>query len=229
VSISIRAEDGTEVDVDEVGRVWIKTPACTLGYWENPEATAEVLEDGWLDSGDLVRRDDDGYLWFFGRKKQIIVHDGSNISPLEVEGALLEHPDVGMAGVVGIHDLMHGENVRAYVTVKDEHPTPTSQELIDFARARVGYKAPEEVVVLDEIPLNPTGKIDRPRSCASPRTTSTRTPRVRHPDRPHAAARRSNLRCASLAAIPRKRGHRFSGVDGPGEREAGMRASPDAR
>ena len=162
VSISIRAEDGTEVDVDEVGRVWIKTPACTLGYWENPEATAEVLKDGWLDSGDLVRRDDDGYLWFFGRKKQIIVHDGSNISPLEVEGALLEHPDVGMAGVVGVHDLVHGETVRAYVTVEDGHPMPTSQELIDFARTRVGYKAPEEVVVLDEIPLNPTGKIDRP-------------------------------------------------------------------
>ena len=162
VSISIRTEDGTEAEVDEVGRVWINTPGCTLGYWENPDATAEVLQDGWLDSGDLVRRDGDGYLWFFGRKKQIIVHDGSNISPLEVEGALLEHPGVAMAGVVGIHDLVHGENVRAYVTVEDGHPTPTSQELIDFARTRVGYKSPEEVVVLDELPLNATGKIDRP-------------------------------------------------------------------
>ena len=86
------------------------------GYWEAPEATAEVVIDGWLDSGDLARADEDGYLWFFGRKKQVIVHDGSNISPFEVEGALVEHPAVALAGVVGVHDTVHGENVRAYVT-----------------------------------------------------------------------------------------------------------------
>ena len=88
------------------------------GYWEAPEATAEVVVDGWLDSGDLARADEDGYLWFFGRKKQVIVHDGSNISPLEVEGALVEHPAVALAGVVGVHDSVHGENVRAYVTLR---------------------------------------------------------------------------------------------------------------
>ena len=159
-SISVR-DDGGEVPRDTVGRVWIKTPSHTVGYWENPEATAEIMRDGWLDSGDLVRADDDGYLWFFGRKKQIIVHDGSNISPLEVEGALVEHPSVALAGVVGIHDQMHGENVRAYVTVRDGAPVPTSADLIEFARDRVGYKAPEEVVFLDEMPLNPTGKLDR--------------------------------------------------------------------
>lgn len=108
-----------------------------------------------------MHADDDGYLWFFGRKKQIIVHDGSNISPLEVEGALDEHPAVAVSGVVGISDPLHGENVRAYVTVKDGTARPTGQELIDFARARVGYKAPEEVVFLETIPLNATGKLDR--------------------------------------------------------------------
>ena len=74
------------------------------GYWEAPEATEEVVLDGWLDSGDLARADEDGYLWFFGRKKQVIVHDGSNISPYEVEGALVEHPAVALAGAVGVHD-----------------------------------------------------------------------------------------------------------------------------
>ena len=132
-----------------------------IGYWENPIATAEIMSDDWLDSGDLVHADDDGYLWFFGRKKQIIVHDGSNISPLEVEDALAEHPGVALVGVVGIHDAVHGENVRAYVTVKAGEPVPTSRELIELARARVGYKAPEEIVFLDEMPLNPTGKVDR--------------------------------------------------------------------
>jgi acyl-coenzyme A synthetase/AMP-(fatty) acid ligase len=160
-SVSIRDDDGNEVPTGEVGRVWIKTPSHTIGYWDNPAATAEIMREGWLDSGDLVRADDDDYLWFFGRKKQIIVHDGSNISPLEVEGALVEHPSVALAGVVGIHDEMHGENVRAYVTIKEGAATPTAAELIEFARARVGYKAPEEVVFVDEMPLNPTGKIDR--------------------------------------------------------------------
>ncbi len=91
----------------------------------------------------------------------MIVHDGSNISPLEVEGALVEHPAVALAGVVGVHDEVHGESVRAYVTLREGAAPPTAAELIVFARERVGYKAPEEVVFLAEMPLNPTGKIDR--------------------------------------------------------------------
>jgi acyl-CoA synthetase (AMP-forming)/AMP-acid ligase II len=131
------------------------------GYWDAPEDTAQVVDDGWIDSGDLARADADGYLWFFGRKKQVIVHDASNISPFEVEGALLEHPAIALAGVVGVHDEVHGENVRAYVTLREGAERPTDADLIRFCRERVGYKAPEEIVVLDEMPLNPTGKIDR--------------------------------------------------------------------
>jgi long-chain acyl-CoA synthetase len=89
------------------------------------------------------------------------VHDGSNISPQEVEDALLEHPAVENAGVVGVHDLMHGESVRAYVEFKPGASRPTAAELIQFARARVGYKAPEDIVVLEIMPLNATGKVDR--------------------------------------------------------------------
>lgn len=160
-SVSLRDEDGGSLEPGAVGRVWIKSRSRMAGYWQAPEATAEVVRDGWLDSGDLARADEDGYLWFFGRKKQVIVHDGSNISPLEVEGALADHPDVDLAGVVGIHDAVHGENVRAYVTLRPGAPRPSSADLIVFCRDRVGYKAPEEVVFLDEMPLNPTGKIDR--------------------------------------------------------------------
>ncbi len=101
-----------------MGKIWIRTRSRMLGYWEAPEATEEVVIEGWLDSGDLARADEDGYLWFFGRKKQVIVHDGSNISPYEVEGALVEHPAVSLAGAVGVHDEVHGENVRAYVTLR---------------------------------------------------------------------------------------------------------------
>jgi acyl-coenzyme A synthetase/AMP-(fatty) acid ligase len=160
-AICVRDDDRCECGNGTVGRVWIRTQSQTIGYWDNPEATAEILRDGWLDSGDLARADDDGYLWFFGRKKQIIVHDGSNISPGEVEEALAEHPAVALVGVVGIHDEVHGENVRAYVTIQDGAERPTSQELVEFARERIGYKAPEEVVFLVEMPVNPTGKLDR--------------------------------------------------------------------
>ena len=160
-SVAVRGEDGEPVGPEAVGRIWIRTRSRMVGYWEAPDATAEVVLDGWLDSGDLARADEDGYLWFFGRKKQVIVHDGSNISPLEVEEALVEHPTVALAGVVGVHDTVHGENVRAYVTLREGAERPSSADLIVFCRERVGYKAPEEVVFLAEMPLNPTGKIDR--------------------------------------------------------------------
>jgi acyl-coenzyme A synthetase/AMP-(fatty) acid ligase len=161
VSLSIRNDDGQELPVGSEGRLWIKTPAATVGYWDDPGATEAAVSDGWLDSGDVMRADDEGYFSFCGRKKQIIVHNGSNICPQEVEGALLEHPSVANAGVIGIHDLIHGENVRAYITLAEGTERPASQELIQFARARVGYKAPEEIVVLDHMPLTATGKLDR--------------------------------------------------------------------
>jgi acyl-CoA synthetase (AMP-forming)/AMP-acid ligase II len=159
--IELRGDDGGPVEGEAVGRIWIESRSSMSGYWEAPEATAEVIIDGWLDSGDLARADADGYLWFFGRKKQVIVHDGSNISPYEVEGALVDHPAVALAGAVGVHDTVHGENVRAYVTLEEGHQKPSAADLIVHCRERIGYKAPEEIVVLDEMPLNPTGKIDR--------------------------------------------------------------------
>ena len=158
---SLRDKDGCEVPNGAPGRLWIKFPGSMVAYWNNPAATAETIVDGWLDTGDVMSADEDGYLWFQGRQKQIIIHDGSNICPQEVEAALLEHEAVAIAGVVGVQSPWHGENVRAYVTLDGGRPRPTMQDLIQFARARVGYKAPEEVIFLDEMPLNATGKVDR--------------------------------------------------------------------
>jgi acyl-CoA synthetase (AMP-forming)/AMP-acid ligase II len=159
--IMLRDDDGEPVAPRSVGRIFIRSRSRMAGYWDAEQATGEVVSGDWLDSGDLAYADEDGYLWFFGRKKQIIVHDGSNISPFEVEGALLEHPAIALAGVVGVHDAVHGETVRAYVTLRDDAPRPSSASVIVFCRDRVGYKAPEEVIFLDEMPLNATGKIDR--------------------------------------------------------------------
>jgi acyl-coenzyme A synthetase/AMP-(fatty) acid ligase len=159
--LSLRDDAGREVSTGSEGRMWIRSPTNMIGYWNNPQATSETIVDGWLDTGDEMRIDVDGYLWFCGRKKQIIVHDGSNICPQEVEEAVAAHPAVEEVGVVGVHHLVHGENVRAYVTLKPGATRPTTAELMQFARARVGYKAPEEIVFLDALPLNATGKVDR--------------------------------------------------------------------
>lgn len=160
-TLSIRDDAGNEVPANTSGRLWVSAKSTMAGYWDNPRATAETIVDGWLDTGDVVSVDDDGFLWFVGRQQQIIVHDHANISPQEVEEALMAHDSVALAGVVGVNDPVHGENVRAYVMLAKGAARPTMQALIDFARARVGYKAPEDVIVLDEMPFNATGKVDR--------------------------------------------------------------------
>lgn len=158
---SLRDATGREVATGVAGRLWIKFPGNMIGYWNNPDETAATVVDDWLDTGDVMSADEGGYLWFHGRQKQIIIHDGSNICPQEVEAALLEHEAVSSAGVIGVHDPRHGESVRGYVTLDVNVPPPAMQDLIRFVRARVGYKAPEEIVVLDDMPLNATGKVDR--------------------------------------------------------------------
>src|SRR3954447_5489403 len=125
LTVALRDEQDEPLEsAGEVGRIWIRSRSRMVGYWQAPEATSEVVKEDWLDSGDLARADEDGYLWFFGRKKQVIVHDGSNISPYEVEGALVDHSAVDLAGVVGIHDEVHGESVRAYVTLAEGADAP---------------------------------------------------------------------------------------------------------
>lgn len=159
--ITLKDNGGKEVLPGGEGNNWTKTKSLMSGYWENPEDTNKVMDGEWFDTGDVLVAEEDGYLRFRGRKKQIIVHDGSNISPQEVEDSLLDHPSVKGAGVIGINDLMHGEKVRAYVSIKEGFKKPTATELIFFAKDKVGYRAPEEVIFLEEIPLNPTGKVDR--------------------------------------------------------------------
>ena len=160
-SLSVRDDKGRELPNGEDGRLWVRSKANMIGYWNRPDATAETIVDGWLDTGDVMHLDDAGYVWFGGRKKQIIVHDGSNICPQEVEDAVMAHPAIEACGVVGLHDLVHGENVRAYVTLKAGVVGVNAQDVIKQARSLVGYKAPEDIVVLAEMPINPTGKVDR--------------------------------------------------------------------
>ncbi len=129
-------------------------------------ATADTFQDDWFDTGDVICSDKDGYIWFCGRQKQITVHNGSNTSPQEVEDVLMSHHAVDQAGVVGVPDVAHGKNVKAYVTPRasgseNGDTSNAEKELLKFCQARIGYKAPETIEFLSAMPLNPTGKVDR--------------------------------------------------------------------
>jgi long-chain acyl-CoA synthetase len=131
------------------------------GYWNDPEATAAVVRDGWFHTGDLARCDAEGYYWFSGRAKQIIIRGGSNISPQEVESSLLEHAVVREAAVIGRPDPVWGEIVVAYV-VRQDGESLSEAELIKFASARMAaYKTPEKIIFRGALPKTATGKMDR--------------------------------------------------------------------
>jgi long-chain acyl-CoA synthetase len=110
---------GKVVADGQVGQLQAKSPANCLGYWDDPESTAATIDDGWLRTGNLMRRDADGFFWFEGRPKEIIVRGGSNISPQEVEEALYQNPAVLEVGVVGAPDPVYGEKVIAFVALQD--------------------------------------------------------------------------------------------------------------
>jgi long-chain acyl-CoA synthetase len=153
---------GTEVRIDgdeEIGEICVRSPFVMAGYWRAPEATAEALRDGWLYTGDLGKIDDDGYLYVVDRKKDLILRGGFNVFPRDVEEALLEHPAIETAAVVGRPDEAHGEEVVAFVTLTEDLDP---DDVVAWARQRIGgYKYPREVHVVGGLPLTPVGKIDR--------------------------------------------------------------------
>jgi len=148
-------------DPNDTPNLEMDASSPTTAYWNDPDATALAVRDGWLYTGDLAYQDEDGYFWFSGRKKEIIIRGGSNISPQEVEEILLQHPAVFQAGVVGTPDPDLGESVIAFVSLRDQR-TCSETELIDFARKSLSdHKVPRAVYFLAAIPLGNTGKVSR--------------------------------------------------------------------
>jgi long-chain acyl-CoA synthetase len=149
---------GTKVRIVD-GEICVRSSLVMAGYWNAPDLTAETIRDGWLRTGDMGRLDGDGYLTVVDRKKDLIIRGGFNVFPRDVEEALLEHPAVANACVLGRPDEVHGEEVVAFVTVTQE---VAEDELVAFGRQRLGgYKYPREIHVVDELPLTPVGKADR--------------------------------------------------------------------
>jgi long-chain acyl-CoA synthetase len=154
---------GGEVSDGQIGEIVVHTPAHFIGYWNDSVATGEALRNGWVQTGDLGRRDADGYFWFEGRKKEIIVRDGMNISPQEVEDVIYKHPAVLDAAVTGLPDPVpaRGEKVVAFVRLRGGL-VADEEDLKAHARQRLAdFKVPETIVFVDGLPQGITGKIQR--------------------------------------------------------------------
>jgi len=156
-------ENGAEVADGEIGELLIRGANVFDGYWNDPQATAASLKAGWYHTGDLMRRGEGDELWFVSRKKDIIIRGGTNISPVEVEQALVAcHPAVEEAAVVGIPDGVLGQRVFGFVTLASgTNDTIFSEILGNVATRLASYKVPEGLRVLDQLPRNALSKVDR--------------------------------------------------------------------
>ena len=159
----ILLEDGAEAAPGEVGEVVFgRGTAGFDGYLGNPEATNQVLRGEWFHTGDMGYFDEDGFFFFVDRKKDIVRRGGENISSMEVEGVLREHPAVADAAVVGAPDAVLGERVAAFVTVSEGRMAPDAGALQDFAAQYLAsFKVPEHIVIVEELPRTTNGKVEK--------------------------------------------------------------------
>jgi len=155
-------EDGEDALLGDAGEIWVRGPNVFAGYWNDAGATANALtSDGWLRTGDLAVADDDGNLWIVDRSKDLIIVSGFNVYPAEVEEALLEHPGIAAAAVVGVDSPYSGEAVKAYV-VPEPGVALEEDEVSDFCNTRLArYKCPTKVMFVDELPQGLGGKVLR--------------------------------------------------------------------
>ncbi len=161
VEIVIVDEQGNELPRGKTGEIIGRGDNIARGYWKMPEETAETFKDGWLHTGDLGYRDEDGYIFVVDRKKDIIISGGENVASREVEEVFYQHPAVREVSVIGVPDEEWGEAVKAVVALKPG-AAATEAELIEFSRARLaGYKKPRSVDFVGELPKNAAGKIDK--------------------------------------------------------------------
>lgn len=161
IECQIRDDNENPIDYGNTGNLWIKGKNVMLGYYEAHDATAKILKDGWLNTGDLSTIRQDGFLAISGRSKDLIIHKGFNIYPAEIENILLRHPAVIRAAVIGHDDPMTGQVPIAFVAVKSKlHDLEPSLRELCFHNL-ASYKIPRKFICLDDLPLNATGKVDK--------------------------------------------------------------------
>jgi len=154
-------EGNEEVEKGQPGEIIIKSPLVMKEYWNNPQETAGQLKDGWLYTGDIAIRDEDGYLFIVDRKKDMIIAGGFNIYPREIDEVLFQHPKVQDAVSIGISDPYRGETVKAYIVLK-KGETATAEEIVAFCKEKLAaYKVPKLVEFRESLPKSAIGKVLR--------------------------------------------------------------------
>lgn len=161
INVEVRVVDEmmNDVPVGEVGEIVYRGPTTMKEYYKNPEATEEAFAGGWFHSGDLVRMDDEGFVYVVDRKKDMIISGGENIYPAEIEEVLYTHPDIIECAVIGVPDKNWGENVKAYIVLKKGKSLKVS-DIINFCTKKLAsYKKPKEVEFIEQLPRNAAGKV----------------------------------------------------------------------
>lgn len=161
VDVKIVHDDGTDCDAGEMGELLVRGPHLCNGYWHRPEESAKAIVDGWLHTGDLARRDSEGYYTIVGRSKDMIISGGENVYPAEVESILHAHPAVAEAALIGVPDEKWGEVGRALIVPLNNTPV-TADDLLAFCQTRLArYKIPKSFVFVQSLPKTAAGKIDK--------------------------------------------------------------------
>jgi len=159
MEVRIVDPDGNDVPIGQSGEIVYRGPTVMKEYYKNPTATAEAFRDGWFHSGDLVRQDEEGYIYVVDRLKDMIISGGENIYPAEIENVLYNHPKILEAAVIGIPDTKWGECVKAYIVPK-KNETLTEEEVIAFCREQLAsFKKPKIVQFIEALPRNTSGKV----------------------------------------------------------------------
>jgi long-chain acyl-CoA synthetase len=159
MDMKIFDEEGREVPQGKEGEIVLRGPMVMKGYWNQPQATAEVIRNDWLHTGDIGYVDRDGYFFITDRKKDIIIKGGENISPRAIEEVLYAHPSIAEAAVIGITDNVYGEDIKAFVVLKPGQKT-NSAEIIGYCQGKLKrFFMPKEVVILSAMPKSLVGKI----------------------------------------------------------------------
>ncbi len=154
-------DKGNDLPPDTPGELWLKSPVVTAGYWRKPKETAETITDGWFHTGDILIKDKDGYFFVVDRKKNMYISGGENVYPSEIEKYLYQHPAVKECAVIGVPDERWGETGKAFVVLNQDQVF-TTDEIIKYCREGLAkYKIPKSVVLLDTLPKNEAGKINR--------------------------------------------------------------------
>jgi fatty-acyl-CoA synthase len=156
-------EGGRDVTDGEVGELLLRGPHVCLGYWNDPDATAAALDaDGWFHTGDLARRDAEGFFYIAGRRKDMFISGGVNVYPAEIESELLQHPAIADAAIVGVPHRTWGEVGVAFVVVRPGHDAPAAELESHLAARLARYKLPKAYVTVDALPRTAYGKVQKP-------------------------------------------------------------------